>query len=165
MDFDKELNKHISRGAPKATPDLLELLMKYREQEEAKAIPALENSKPYSIGDQEPMEAFKNAEFVYMLCDTKMGRPAPMEFDGERCIFVSIQPYIIPYPEYQSLICHQNNVTKENLFFVRYSQVNVFKQMRNFKCDHVKLIDENDTYRLYEYDFEDDDDEYEDEDE
>ena len=161
MDFDKELNKHISRGAPKATPDLLELLMKYREQEEAKAIPALENSKPYSIGDQEPMEAFKNAEFVYMLCDTKMGRPVTMEFEDERFIFVSIQPYVMEDEDnaFMSLLCHQNKVKPENLFLVRYEQVNVFKQMRNFKCDHVKLVDADDWYRLYEFDFEDDKDE------
>ena len=161
MDFEEQLKKLASKEGPGVAPDLLGLLMKYREHEEAKAIPALENSKPYSIGDQEPMEAFKNAEFVYMLCDTKMGRPVTMEFEDERFIFVSIQPYVIQDEDdaHISLLCHQNNVKPEDLFLVRYEQVNVFKQMRNFKCDHVKLVDADDWYRLYEFEFEDDEDE------
>ena len=161
MDFEEQLKKLISKEGPGVAPDLLGLLMKYREHEEAKAIPALENSKPYSIGDQEPMEAFKNAEFVYMLCDTKMGRPVTMDFEDERFIFVSIQPYVIQDEDdaYISLLCHQNNVKPEGLYLVRYEQANVFKQMRNFKCDHVKLIDADGWYRLYEFEFEDDEDE------
>jgi hypothetical protein len=40
----------------------------------SKAIPAWQNMEPYSLGDEDPAEAVKSADYVYMLCPNNKAR-------------------------------------------------------------------------------------------
>ena len=148
-DFD---NLDLNKLSP---AEIMKVVILYRTFLESKAIPAYKNMEPYSLGNEDPIEAFKKAGHLYMLCVTNVGMPSTMTFDGEKCVLVALKPYMIEDDEYVGLIEFENKTKKEQMYLYQCDQHFVLSQMHNFKCDHIKLIDTEDWYRIYEYDLED----------
>ena len=136
--------------------DLLQALKQYRAHEEANAFPAWDNTDPpYVIGDAEPLNVLQNAEYLYLLSDTKMGRPAVMEFDYSRYILVTLKRNLVCDEEHEwayLMTAKQNKIKLEDLYLYKCNLRFIKAQMHNFKCDKLCLIDAEGLHTIYKSD-------------
>ena len=118
----------------------------YKRQQEGNAFSAWQNTdQPYTIGDMKPLDALLNAKDIYLLSDTKMGRPAVMELEGTRYMCVTLKRHLVyeNNEPYYGLIAKQNGIKREELYLYKCGMRMIMAQMHNFKCDVVCLMDAN----------------------
>lgn len=158
------MSKFDNLDPSKMSPeDLLQALKKYRAQEEANAFPAWDNTDPpYAIGDVEPLGALLHADCIYLLSDTKMGRPAVMTVgDTHREMIVTLKRNLMYRADnsddlaFYNLLCRQNNIKREDLILYKCDVRFIKAQMHNFKCENILLIDADDWHYIYSYELED----------
>ena len=158
------MSKFDNLDPSKMSPeDLLQALKQYRAQEEANAFSAWENTDPpYSIGDVEPLGALLHADCIYLLSDTKMGRPAVMTLgDTRREMIVTLKRNLMYRADnsddlaFYNLLCRQNNIKREDLILYKCDIRFIKAQMHNFKCENILLIDADDWHYIYSYELED----------